>query len=49
MSESLPVTTAGNVYYKLTGYADSDLLVRVEPVDGDLRIGANRDRDEIGR
>ena len=31
-----PVTTAGNVYYKLTGYADSDLLVRVEPVYGAL-------------
>ena len=31
-----PVTNAGNVYYKLTGYADSDLLVRVEPVYGAL-------------
>lgn len=31
-----PVTTAGNVYYKLTGYADSDLFVRVEPVYGAL-------------
>jgi Intracellular proteinase inhibitor len=30
------VTTAGNVYYKLTGYADNDLLVRVEPVYGAL-------------
>jgi hypothetical protein len=31
-----PVTTAGNVYYKLTGYADSDLLVRIEPAYGAL-------------
>jgi hypothetical protein len=31
-----PVTTAGNLYYKLTGYADSDLLVRIEPVNGAL-------------
>ena len=31
-----PVTNAGNVYYKLTGYTDSDLLVRVEPVYGAL-------------
>ena len=30
------VTIAGNVYYKLTGYADSDLLVRVEEVYGAL-------------
>ncbi|HXA52975.1 MAG TPA: BsuPI-related putative proteinase inhibitor [Candidatus Acidoferrum sp.] len=31
-----PVTIAGNVYYQLSGYADSDLLVRVEPVYGAL-------------
>jgi hypothetical protein len=31
-----PVTIAGNVYYKLTGYTDSDLLVRVESVNGAL-------------
>jgi len=30
------VTTAGHVYYKLTGYADSDLLVRIEEVYGAL-------------
>ena len=30
------VTIAGNVYYRLTGYADSDLLVRVEQVYGSL-------------
>lgn len=31
-----PVTAAGNTYYKLTGYLDSDLLVRVEGVYGAL-------------
>src|SRR5438046_403648 len=31
-----PVTIAGHVYYKLTGYVDSDLLVRVEDVYGAL-------------
>src|SRR5205809_12762 len=31
-----PVTTAAKVYYKLTGYVDSDLLVRVEEVYGAL-------------
>lgn len=31
-----PVTKGGNVYYQLTGYSDSDLLVRVEPVYGAL-------------
>ena len=31
-----PVTIAGNVYYKLSGYAESDLLARVEPVYGAL-------------
>src|SRR4029077_19115656 len=31
-----PATIGGNVYYKLTGYLDSELLVRVEPVYGSL-------------
>ena len=31
-----PTTIGGNMYYKLTGYVDSDLLVRVEPVYGAL-------------
>jgi hypothetical protein len=31
-----PVTIGGNVYYKLSGYAESDLLARVEPVYGAL-------------
>src|SRR3954447_8192597 len=31
-----PVAIAGNVYYKLTGYVDSDLLVRLEEVYGAL-------------
>ena len=31
-----PVTTNGKVYYKLTGYTDADLLVRVEDVYGAL-------------
>jgi hypothetical protein len=31
-----PLTIGGNVYYKLTGYVDSDLMVRVEPVYGAL-------------
>jgi hypothetical protein len=31
-----PVTIAENVYYKLTGYTDAELLARVEPVYGTL-------------
>jgi hypothetical protein len=30
------VNTGGNVYYQLTGYVGSDLLVRIEPVYGTL-------------
>jgi hypothetical protein len=36
MRVGAPVSISGNVYYKLTGYADSDLMVRVEPVYGAL-------------
>src|SRR5436309_2816644 len=31
-----PVAISGNTYYKLTGYVNSDLYVRVEPVYGAL-------------
>lgn len=42
-----PVTMAGNQYYKLTGYADSDLLVRVEPVYSQLMYWNEARNQEI--
>lgn len=42
-----PATMAGNVYYKLTGYVDSDLLVRIEPVYGALMYWDAASNQEI--
>jgi Intracellular proteinase inhibitor len=41
------VTNAGNVYYKLSGYADSELLVRIEPVYGALMYWDEARNQEI--
>ena len=42
-----PVTIAGNVYYKLTGYLQSDLLVRIEDVYGTLMYWDETRNQEI--
>ena len=41
------VTNAGNVYYKLSGYADAELLVRIEPVYGALMYWDEARNQEI--
>jgi hypothetical protein len=44
---SQPANIAGNVYYKLTGYTDSDLMVRVEPAYGALMYWDEASKQEI--